>query len=283
MTVVIIFFIVLTTMVVNTIPERLAHVGFSKYEAKAYVSLLSKNPATAYELAKASGIPTSKIYEVLSRLSEKRAVSVLGEEGTKKYIPVEPDEFIAGFRNGIEMNLQALKEDLSQLSNKAAVSYIWNIVDHEYLMEKAHRTILDARKTILVSIWKEELASLDVFLKAAEEKGVRVAMVHFGMPAVSIGQVYPHPIEETLYKEKGGRGLVIVADSEIAMMATIYKNDKVEGAYSTNRGFVTLAEDYIKHDVYIMKVVKRFNKELIDKFGPRYEKMRDVFDDKERT
>lgn len=270
-------------MVVNTIIERLAHIGFSKYEAKAYACLLAKNPVSAYELAKASGIPTSKIYEVLSRLSEKKAVSALGDDGTKKYIPMEPDEFVAGFRNGMEMSLKALKEDLSQLSNKAAVSYIWNILNHEYLMEKAHRTILDAKKTLLLSIWKEELASLDAFLKAAEAKGVRIAMVHFGMPAVMIGQVYPHPIEETLYKEKGGRGLVIVADSEIALMATIYKDDRVEGAWSTNRGFVTLAEDYIKHDVYIMKVVKRFNRELIDKFGPRYEKMRDVFDDEERT
>ena len=94
-------------MVVNTIPERLAHIGFSKYEAKAYVSLLSKNPVSAYELAKASGIPTSKIYEVLSRLSEKRAVSTLGDEGTKKYIPVEPDEFIAGF-NQVDQPLALL-------------------------------------------------------------------------------------------------------------------------------------------------------------------------------
>jgi sugar-specific transcriptional regulator TrmB len=270
-------------MVVNTLSARLAQIGFSEYEAKAYVALLTKNPASAYEIAKASRIPTSKIYEVLSRLSEKKAVSTLGEESARKYMPVDPEEFIAGFRSGMENNLKALKEDLSGLSKGPAVSYIWNILDKEYLMEKAHRTVLDARKTLLVSTCKEELASLEPFFKTSESKGVRIAMVHFGMPAVRIGQVYPHPIEETLYKEKGGRGLVIVADSETALMATIYKDGGVEGAWSTNRGFVALAEDYIKHDVYIMKVVKRFNRELIDKFGPRYEKMRDVFNDEERT
>jgi sugar-specific transcriptional regulator TrmB len=270
-------------MVVNTLTERLSSIGFSDYEAKAYIALLSKNPVSAYEVAKTSGIPTSKIYEVLSRLSEKKVVSTLGEDGARKYMPVDPDEFIAGFRNSMETNLKALEEDLSQLSKKSAVSYIWNILDHEYLMEKAHRTILDARETLLVSIWKEELASLDAFLKTTEAKGVRIAMVHFGKPSVRIGQLYPHPIEETLYNEKGGRGLVIVADSRTALMATIHKDDMVEGAWSTNRGFVTLAEDYIKHDVYIMKVVRRFNRELIDKFGPRYEKMRNVFEDEEAT
>ncbi len=268
-------------MVVNSISERLAQLGFSDYEARAYIALLSKNPVSAYEIAKASGIPTSKIYEVLSRLSEKKVVSVLGENGTKKYMPVDPDEFIAGFRSGMEANLKALQDDLSGLSKETTVSYIWNILDQEYLMEKAHRTILDSRKTLLVSIWKEELNSLEAFFTRAASKRVRIAMVHFGMPAVRIGQVYPHPIEETLYTEKGGRGLVIVSDSETALMATIHKDNKVEGAWSNNKGFVTLAEDYIKHDVYIMKVVKRFNSELINKFGPRYEKMRDVFTDEE--
>lgn len=270
-------------MVVNTalISERLSQLGFSDYEARSYIALLAKNPASAYEIAKSSGIPTSKIYEVLARLTEKKVVSTLGEDGTKKYLPVDPDEFIAGFRNGMEANLKALQDDLSNLSKETTVSYIWNILDREYLMEKAHRTILDSKKTLLVSIWKEELDCLETFFKTAKSKGVRIAMVHFGMPAIRIGQVYPHPIEETLYKEKGGRGLVIVSDSETALMATIYEGGRVEGAWSSNRGFVTLAEDYIKHDVYIMKVVRRFNSELINKFGPRYEKMRDVFADEE--
>jgi sugar-specific transcriptional regulator TrmB len=270
-------------MVVNSVTERLATVGFSAYEARAYVALLSKNPLTAYELAKSSGIPTSKIYEVLSRLTEKKVISALGEEGTPKYFPMDADEFIERFRNGIETNLKALREDLSGLIGKTSVSYIWNILDHGYLMEKAHRTILDAQDSLLVSTWKEELASLEVFFRRAEEKGVKIAMVHFGVPAVRIGQVYPHPIEETIYGEKGGRGLVIVADSKTALMATIHGNQQVEGAWSINRGFVTLAEDYIKHDIYIMKVVKRFNRQLIEKFGPRYESMRDVHQDKEWT
>lgn len=268
-------------MVVNTVTERLSNIGLSTYEAKAYVALLRENPVTAYELAKSSGIPTSKIYEVLTRLIEKKVVFTLGDEGTPRYFPVEAGEFIDRFKNSVESNLKALREDLSNLQVKAAVSYVWNILDHGYLIEKAHRTILDARKTLLVSIWKEELALLEPFFRRADEKGVRIAIVHFGVPAVRIGQVFPHPIQETLYKEKGGRGLVIVSDSETALMATFHEKEQVEGAWSTNKGFVTLAEDYIKHDIYIMKVVTRFNKELIAKFGPRYEHMRDVYEDKE--
>jgi sugar-specific transcriptional regulator TrmB len=269
-------------MVVNSVADRLSSIGFSAYEAKAYVALLRKNPLTAYELAKSSGVPTSKIYEVLSRLTEKKVVSALGDDGTPKYYPMDAEEFIERFRSGVEANLDALSEDLAGLVGKSSVSYIWNILDHDSLIEKAHRTILDARETLLVSIWKEELASLEAFFRRAEEKGVRIAIVHFGQPTIRIGQLYPHPIEETLYEEKGGRGLVIVADSRTAVMATIHGDRHIEGAWSINRGFVTLAEDYIKHDIYIMKVVRRFNRQLIEKFGPRYEQMRDVYQDKEK-
>jgi hypothetical protein len=44
---------------------------------------------------------------------------------------------------------------------------------------------------------------------------------------------------------------------------------------------VTLAEDYVKHDIYIMKIVERFDPELQRRFGPGYEKLRDVWNDEE--
>ncbi len=62
-------------------------------------------------------------------------------------------------------------------------------------------------------------------------------------------------------------------------MGTVSKDNKVEGAWSMNRGFVMMAEDYIKHDVYIMKIVGRFSGLLRKKFGSRYEKLRDIFKD----
>ncbi|MBT4503944.1 MAG: TrmB family transcriptional regulator, partial [Gemmatimonadetes bacterium] len=43
----------------------------SDYEARAYASLMRCQPATAYELAKQAGIPSSKIYEAVKRLQAK--------------------------------------------------------------------------------------------------------------------------------------------------------------------------------------------------------------------
>jgi sugar-specific transcriptional regulator TrmB len=264
---------------VNNIIKNLASIGFSEYEAKAYAALHKKNPVTAYELSKASGIPTSKIYEVLSRLDEKGIVSVLGSKGTKRYIPLDADEFIEGLRTNIGGTLNELRGGLMQIGKSSSDGFhIWNINDYEYLMNKAERMVLGAQSTLLISAWKEEIDYLENFLKTAVIKGVRPAIIHFGRPRTKIEAVYQHPIEDTLFAEKGGRYLVVVADSQEALIGAIF-DGTVEGAWSMNRGFVSITEDYIKHDIYIMKIVRRFDSTLRRMFGNRYEKMRDIFSD----
>ena len=94
---------------------------------------------------------------------------------------------------------------------------------------------------------------------------------------------FSHPIEDTLYAEKGGRGFVLVSDGAEAVTGTIFADGTVEGAWSRSRGFITLAEDYVKHDIYIMKIVQRYDRELTARFGPKYERLRDVFSDTEVT
>ena len=112
-------------------------------------------------------------------------------------------------------------------------------------------------------------------------RDVKIAIIHFGSSKIRIGQLYQHPIEDTVYQEKGGRGIVIVADLKEVLMGTIFKYGRIEGAWSRNRGFITMAEDYIKHDIYIMKIVRRYDRLLKERFGNRYEKLRDVFKDEE--
>ncbi len=49
---------------------RLIELGFSQYEAQAYVGLLGREPLTGYALANVTGIPQPKVYETL-RLADR--------------------------------------------------------------------------------------------------------------------------------------------------------------------------------------------------------------------
>ncbi|MBN1534532.1 MAG: TrmB family transcriptional regulator [Spirochaetes bacterium] len=263
--------------------QRLMELGCSEYESRAYLALLTSHPATAYEVAREAGLPTSKIYQVIGKLEARGMVHTVMEGGKKRHVPIRPEEFIGSQRRRMESTLDSLRSDLARAHRASEVSYIWNVREQRHLMEKAERMARDCRRELLVSIWGTELAILEGALREAAAGGVRIAMVLFSPPdtEAGIGTVFPHPIEDTIYNEKGGRGLTMVADSEEALIGTIANDGSAEGAWSMNAGFVTLAEDYIKHDVYIMKIVSRFDDALIERFGRNYRLLRDIFSDRE--
>ena len=269
-------------MVVNIV-EELQKTGLTEYEARAFFALYGVGKAlTAYEIAKTAGIPTSKIYEVISRLTEREMAYIVEESGKKKYLAKNPDEYLDSYRKAVEESLSKLKTELGKVNKAAEESAVWNFHDYDDLVARSERMIRGARERILLSVWKEEALPLEAALEEAAARGVKISIVHFGPPQMRIGQIFRHPIEDTLYAEKGGRGFVLVADETEAVAGTVYGDRWMEGAWSTNRGFVTLAEDYIKHDVYIMKIVNRFNGLLVERFGENYVLLRDVFTDGER-
>jgi len=275
-------YIILTTMVDNMI-TYLRELGLSEYEAKTYRTLCQESPLTPYETAQQAGLPTSKIYQVLARLEEKGLVLCLHEQNRKRYIPQELEEFAASCRYQMEKTLTGLEEEGRRLKQESQVSYIWNLKGYMEIVDKAKQIIGTAREEILISLWRDELLHLKPALHERCAGGVRLGLVHFGEldPALAVGTCFSHPIADTLFQEKGGRGLTLVVDSREAMMVTVLDAGQAEGAWSRNRGYVTLAEDYVKHDIYIMKIVDRFDALLIERFGSGYRKLRDVFSDED--
>ena len=266
-------------MVVNIV-DQLKNIGLSDYEARTYLTLLDENPLTAYEAAGQAGIPTSKVYGVIRKLMEKDLVLELVEGSKKRYIPQDPDEFLSSYRFRMDKTLSSLSDDLKKPRENRNVSYIWNIKDPGALLERAERMILAAKESILISLWEEEFKQLAPLIEEKEKQGIKCAIVHFGPSAGGGEGFFRHPIKDTLHSEKGGRGFTLVTDSSSALSGILSETGP-EGAWSSNRGFVMLAEDYIKHDIYIMKIVERFNADLIEKFGEGYPFLRDIFHNRE--
>ena len=63
--------------------QSLQNINFTQYESKAYLSLLQQAQVSGYELAKNSGIPASKIYQVLNKLLVKEVVVALDSDPVK--------------------------------------------------------------------------------------------------------------------------------------------------------------------------------------------------------
>lgn len=260
--------------------SKLTQLGMSAYEAKAYTSLLKEYPLTAYEISKNSGVPTSKIYEVIKKLENRQMVQAIHSERTRMFIPVSPDEFINNYKLAVEESLNNVKKELKDIKTGMDTSYTWHIRDYDNLVLKARRMLETARISVLLSIWPHEMDVLLDPLKKAEERGIKIAVIHYGPTNLHVGSLYIHPTEDTIHKERKMRGFILVADSNEALNGKIHK-ESAEAIWSMNEGFVILAEGYIRHDIYQMKTIKRFGPLLKERFGERFEKMRDIFSDEE--
>lgn len=257
--------------------EKLKGLGFTTNEAKAYLALLGCQPASAYEIAKQAGLPSSKIYETVSRLTSKGIFQSTDNPGGQQYLAMEPVDLMTSIKNSAIRETEALLPELARIPDKSRSNLIWTLLGHQQIRNRSLELINEAQSTILVSLWPEELAWCREALKEAENRGVRIALVHFGIPRTTIGATYHHPVEKTLYAEKGGRGFTLVADATRVVIANFCADQEAEGAWSANQPFVTVAEDYIKHDVYITKVTRFLGPEVVRRFGEDYARLRDVF------
>ena len=71
------------------IERTLNRVGLNEYERKVYLHLVKHGTLGAVELAKKSGVPFGRIYDVLYQLESKGFVKVvIGKP--KKFAPIEP-------------------------------------------------------------------------------------------------------------------------------------------------------------------------------------------------
>lgn len=265
----------------KAIVTDLVSLGLTEYQAKIYVALLECQPATAYEAAVHSGVPTSRVYQVITQLEEDRLVKRVKNKKRTLYAAVESSKLVKRQRGRYTGLLDRLEKNLSEKEAAPVLQPVWNLRDYQECIETSSRIIRSAQNRLLISLWRAEASLLAGELTAADERGVRVAIIHFGEPHISMGRVFEHPISQTLAEEKGGRTLTVTADGTEALTSTITAGNSVEGSWGTGSGLVTLAEDYIRHDIYIMKIVRRFSNPLIRRFGEKYTLLRDIFNDQE--
>ena len=97
---------------------KISSLGLSKYESKAYLTLLLFNRLSAQELAELSQIPKTKIYQICEKLNEKGLVKI-ETELEKIYIAKNPNEAIKNLIKWKSLNqakkLIKLKETIKKI------------------------------------------------------------------------------------------------------------------------------------------------------------------------
>lgn len=198
---------------------KLVRIGFSEYEAKAYLGLLKKSPVSGYELSKLSGVPRSMIYEVAGKLTARGAAMTLRMSDSTKYAPVPAEEFLDQLLYEQEALIGSLRADLAGLSGASDLDYVWNIEGDANIMAKAIEMLDTAQRQIYLALVPVTFSTLRPVLETAIERGVRVVVYTTGEVDLPGGQVVvAHVAEETLGQARG-LGLILVIDGEEVLVA----------------------------------------------------------------
>ena len=234
--------------------HKLHQLGFSEYEAKAYVALLKINPATGYELSKNSGVPRSMIYQTLQRLMDKGAVlAIMGQP--IKYLPTKPQELFQGLRLNYDTLIEDVQQELSQLNNSVDFSYFWNIKGYTSVLGKLKQIITETKEDLYCSAFSEEINQVEQELLQAHNRGVKIELLARGPIEIAIKNIYPYR-ERSAEEQKSGRWLTIISDSQEVLVGEGLQATDCIALWTKNTSLVTVCLRYIRYEIF---VAQQFN------------------------
>lgn len=139
----------------------LLKLGFTEYEARAYLVIIQLNLSSANEIIELSGLPRGKIYSTLNQLAGKGYIGV-NEGNPALYYPVNPVETIALLKKQVLADFSELEEDIIAMSrrNNLKPSLFWDIPNPANIENKLRNFLKGAKNDIFILLDDPEMYPL---------------------------------------------------------------------------------------------------------------------------
>ncbi|WP_022664122.1 TrmB family transcriptional regulator [Desulfospira joergensenii] len=259
------------------ITEDMMALGFSAYECKAYLALLEEFPMNGYGLSKASGIPRSRIYEVLKNLISKQMVFEQAEGKTKVYIPMEPAVFIKKLKSRYERIFNDLTQYAGTLYREPKQDDRLVVIQgRDNIISFLKVLIKGAENRVALSIWDEELSALTRELDAALDRGVMLRGIYFGREK-TYKDLVPHRRIKRYMAEKKERYMSVIIDHAHAVSGIVSRGEASKATWTRDEGFIEVSEDYIAHDLVVNLYSASLDKEAYARFEEFADNVHDQF------
>ncbi len=228
----------------------LARLGFSQYEAQAYVALTGQGALTGAEVSRGAGVPPSKIYETLARLEAKGAVLVNRSEPVR-YSAVPYGDYLASAKSRFEGDVAAAKERLDRLPVQEEPGLVWSLRSRQSILQAFIRVTASARKSIFAGIWDEEIDEIGPLLEQAAARGIETHVAIYGNRKLAGPRIYDLSQcgASARLRLSGRRLAVVVADDNESVVAEFGDRTPDQAVLTTNPVTNLLAIEYVKSDV----------------------------------
>ncbi len=252
-----------------SIVEQLQQLGFSQYEAQAYISLLQHNPLNGYELAKLSGIPRPNIYTVLSKLEERGAVLRMDADEGARYTPVASEELIQRLHQQFQMSLEEARKGLEGVKVSPQQEYIWNSRGYPALLDHARSFIDATEKQLYLAVWPQEAIALSENVCSAHERGVKITTLCLGGCAHPCGNCRGDIHHAQNRPERSARWLLLVPDDREVLAGEVQGEGDTLAVRTRQRLMVNLAGWYIRQSIALSNILQGFGDRFIELLDPQ--------------
>jgi len=236
----------------NDIPEelliKLVKLGFTSYEARAYLGLLRNNPATGYEISQQVNVPRSVIYTILRKL-ETMGVVISIHDKPRRYIPLSPKQLLSLLESDFSKRITSVKEDLIGFNDKPDSEGFWNIRGYESLMELCALLINETKQSVYIHGWNRELEQLKAPLMNAKNRGVEITVFSFTEVDEEYGNVFAYGIDDKKLSKFWDHKIILVTDSKNLVMGSANSEEQQQAIWTQNSAVVTIAVNYIILDI----------------------------------
>ena len=238
--------------------QLLREIGFSEYEARAYLALVRRGPQTGYELARHSRIPRPNVYGVLQRLEDRGAVLRVETARGLRYAPVTPAQLTrrlgARFAEALESAARVL-ESAARGRTAEGEEWVWNARGRRAALEHAGDAVDAARRALLVALWPEEARALADRMEAAESRGVEITTLCFAACPQECGGCRGRVFRHRMAPENGSRWLLVLPDGESVVAAEVGTGESGLAVGTGQRLWVELAGWYVRHSIALAAVL----------------------------
>ena len=103
--------------------DRLVRIGLTQYEARVYVALIRRDGSTAADMARMTGVPRPRVYDVLDSLVAK-GMAAARPGHAAKYVAVDPEQAMQRLVEVHEQRLTMLRDDARSAADELSPAFV---------------------------------------------------------------------------------------------------------------------------------------------------------------
>ncbi len=262
----------------DDLQQTLQRLGFNENEARAYLALANSYPATAYEIAKRSGLQRANAYGVLRSLEAKGAIQAVNESPVR-YAPLDPEDYFGNLAHSTQALCASAAREMAALAQPDNDTFMWFYEGADAIDRKTTDLIQAAAQRIWIKGPETLILPLLPDLQAACERGVQVIIVGFGTGLQDLKRhpdmlVLPHEGDATVSRGATDVMLTMTTDFDGVLISTWARGLAPSASYARNRSIIYVVQTLLLHEIYLAEMLTSMGDEIEGRFGKGLARLR---------